>query len=970
MEDLLTPMSTAYKNIKEDQEDILVESKKQREPSQKNEFQARSPREALEILQNEPDFSNLISVLKYLDTTRDISLSSPSPLSSQLVNVLVSDIVKNYWAILSEKGKGSKAFKYKRERDLLLGCLRNTSGLGAISARLNALIAQSKITTKKGDGPDLVQLLKDYQNVLEAILHGDTVLQGLWSNLQSEPISKQAALWREVTALVGGSRVLNSAAEAHSIVKESNNTLEENTWISDGTTYNSWVASNILYWAKHLPLDSDRPWKHLTELLSKSLRLGYPNVILEAVLDLVLGAEEELKVLQKLLDIIPTYEQKSVLNCALRLLVKRHLPNDPSYDDVAWWQKDAARVSAGAAYLKTIINGNASRKDLLLSWMTGLPGAGIGEPISIRRAAIAAVSESKYDLEAILENSMQQFGDQLYIKHTPSMQQDVHVQILLLCAGYVHRISPMKLKMLARSGVYLNAVSNRLSASSDRARFLGMLVGEAISGLVESSGTQMDFKMEELQSPEAQWYKGLVGVTDSIGSVVSLREHIAPEAKPSKLSQPREVKKPTRPPQHSSKIISIEELDDEGSEEDGDDDLVPYTKPDSDEEDSDEDPTLVVRNKPTAPVYIRDLISYFRDIENYDRQRLALSTAASLIRRKSGFGTEVKDHAEELASILMGLQDKYDIDDFNELRLQAMISVLLSDPQRMAKWFARTFFDGDYSISQRASVLSTITISARELGGFKEEDKSLTKTTLTPNNNFPSKRLPERLHNVYSAEESPVDALSHQLSKTMIQPLAASLADKATGPDILKVRTFSSRLAVESRRAPPTVNALSSMVAESFFFPLTGRFFAHLKAYGGKNVIFESFLLSSYLKTLSLIMHASGTSTLQLPQMTSEFWDLLLAVRSHTIGDKAVREAVLFGFMTLLEVNGDKRRLSEKHGRELMETQRWVEATFSSIGEGGGEEERARTLAAGVLYRIREVVEKYQALLMGDLVNF
>lgn len=525
----------------------------------------------------------------------------------------------------------------------------------------------------------------------------------------------------------------------------------------------------------------------------------------------------------------------------------------------------------------------------------------------------------------------------------------------------------MKLKILARSGIYLNAVSNRLSASSDRARFLGMLVGEAISGLVESTGKQMDFKMDELKSPEAQWYKGLVGVIDSLGSVESLRKHISPEAKPSKPSLPREVNKPIRPPQLSSKIISIEELDGESSEEDND--LVPYTKPDSDEEDSDEDPTLVVRNKPTAPVYIRDLISYFRDTENYDRQRLALSTASSLIRRKSGFGTEVKDHAEELATILMGLQDKYDIDDFNDLRLQGMISVLLCDPQRMAKWFARTFFDGDYSISQRVSVLSTISISARELGGFKEEDKSLTKTAPASGNNFPSKRLPERLHNIYAAEETPVDSLSHQLSKTMIQPLAASLADKVTGPDILKVRTFSSRLAVESRRAPPTVNTLSSMVADSFFFPLTGRFFAHLKAYGGKNVIFESFLLSSYLKTLSLIMHASGSSTLQLPQMTSEFWDLLLAVRSHTIGDKSVRETVLFGFMTLLEVNGDKRRLSEKHGRELLETQRWIEAIFGSIGEGK-EEERARTLAAGVLYRIREVVEKYQALLMGDLVNF
>lgn len=523
----------------------------------------------------------------------------------------------------------------------------------------------------------------------------------------------------------------------------------------------------------------------------------------------------------------------------------------------------------------------------------------------------------------------------------------------------------MKLKTLARSGVYLNSVSNRLSASSNRARFLGMLVGEVISGLVEPAGKQMDFKMEELKSAEAQWYKGLVSIIDRIGSVESLEK--LSEAKPRKSTSLHGANKQTQPSQHSSKIISIEEIDDEASE---DDDLVPYAKPDSDEEDSDEDPTLVVRNKPTSPVYIRDLISYFRNTEDYDRQRLALANAASLIRRKSGFGTEVKDHAEELASILMGLQDKYDIDNFNNLRLQGMVSVLLCDPQRMARWFARTFFDGDYSISQRVSVLSTITISARELGGFKEEDESFTKTASSSSNSFPSKLLPERLHNIYTAEESPVDSLSHQLSKTMIQPLAASLADKATGPDVLKVKTFSSRLAVESRRAPPTVNALSAIVAESFFFPLTGRFFAHLRAFGGKNVIFESFLLSSYLKTLSLIMHASGTNTLQLPQMTSEFWDLLLAVRNHTIGDKSVREAVLFGFMSLLEVNGDKRRLSEKHGRELLETQRWVEAIFGSIGEGNEEEERSRTLAAGVLYRIREVVEKYQALLMGDLVGF
>lgn len=498
-----------------------------------------------------------------------------------------------------------------------------------------------------------------------------------------------------------------------------------------------------------------------------------------------------------------------------------------------------------------------------------------------------------------------------------------------------------------------------------------MVVGESISGLAESAGEQMDFKMDELHSDEAKWYKSLANVQDSVGTIADLRVTTVDkkrEAEPpkSRISpSPRRGKIPSTPSQKTSKIISIEEVDD--GMEDEDDDIMTYGKPDSDAEDSDDDPTLITRNKPTAPVYVRDLISYFRDSENYDKQKLALSTAAGLIRRKANFGTEVKDHVEELASLLMGLQDKYDIDNFNELRIQSMIAILLSDPTKMGKWYAKTFFDGDYSISQRASVLSTITMAARELGGHKEEDKSPTAAQASLESAFPSQRLPARLEPTW--QPSAVDALTEKMSKAMVQPLAAEVVDQATGPNVLKVRTFSSRLAVESRRAVPTVNNLAKIIADSFFFPLTGRFFAYLKAYGGKSVFFKSYLLSSYVKTLSLLLHASGTNTLQLPQMTQEFWDLLLALRSYSVGDKAVGEAVLFGFMTILDLNQDQRRLAEQHGREMLETQRWVEAFFGTLGEGE-EEQRSRTLAAGVLFRLREVVQKYQALLMGDLASF
>jgi telomere length regulation protein len=53
-----------------------------------------------------------------------------------------------------------------------------------------------------------------------------------------------------------------------------------------------------------------------------------------------------------------------------------------------------------------------------------------------------------------------------------------------------------------------------------------------------------------------------------------------------------------------------------------------------------------------------------------------------------------------------------------------------------------------------------------------------------------------------------------------------------------------------------------------------------------------------------------------------------------------------------------------------LETQEWVGNVFERVGGGSEEGDRVRMLAAGVLMRTREVVERYQRMLMGDLVDF
>lgn len=178
-----------------------------------------------------------------------------------------------------------------------------------------------------------------------------------------------------------------------------------------------------------------------------------------------------------------------------------------------------------------------------------------------------------------------------------------NAQIILLTAGYLHRSDTNELKNITGSGPYLRAISSHLAASSTRARFVGMVVGMAISQLLDSPDKAMKFDLEEMESDEALWFMSLPKTDDQAGSIkdlVAAQKDASDFHKLSKHENPK-VKRSLKQPRNdtpTSRIISIEEITDESEY----DDLLPYDKPDTDASDSDEDPTLVRRYKPKAPV--------------------------------------------------------------------------------------------------------------------------------------------------------------------------------------------------------------------------------------------------------------------------------------------------------------------------------------------------------------------------------
>ncbi|KAI7976913.1 hypothetical protein EIK77_010144 [Talaromyces pinophilus] len=131
-----------------------------------------------------------------------------------------------------------------------------------------------------------------------------------------------------------------------------------------------------------------------------------------------------------------------------------------------------------------------------------------------------------------------------------------------------------------------------------------MIVGMAISDLVEPAGKAMKFDLEGFDTEEAEWYLGLTRVDDKMSSIQALQE-LEPGkekiSKSAKTSKPKVAWAPASIQRESSKIVAIEEIMDDDVE-DEEDEFMPYAKPDSDASDSEDDPTLVQRGKPTAPV--------------------------------------------------------------------------------------------------------------------------------------------------------------------------------------------------------------------------------------------------------------------------------------------------------------------------------------------------------------------------------
>ncbi|KAL9604810.1 MAG: hypothetical protein Q9219_000258 [cf. Caloplaca sp. 3 TL-2023] len=834
MDDLLVPVSSRSTKSTLAQSDLARSSDAVGEPDLRQSKAICSAEHALDILKSHPQQEVLLQVLQWLHRNRKsnggFKVNHHPAQATQITYTLVNDILPDHWSSLFENSGNPD----RKVRDLMISALSNVPGISALVTRMKVLVNEGDNAEEKRQvKPNgKVKLLEETLSVLVSVLNGDDFMISIWSALHTRSeATRSALLWKELVTLLGNGRVLSIVAEADQIIAQEAFAIGQRSWLSDGSSYSSWIGRNLfqfLMQSEERLGDEKKAW---AQMLERAVTIGHIDQLVEAAYhDFIHGDNAPILRYQRFTMALKGSTRRAILYSMLRILVRLH------------WQSSGQpqgegeqRIGVIAALLHEFIKDEEDLISIVPDWLTT---EGVLQDIQMRRAVVVALAQYPDSLKSALSDSLSTFGDKIRIRHTPILHQEGTTENLLLLVGIVYRKDPQRIVELSRSSLYLNAISNRLSASSHGASVLGMYVGTAVSELVDPVDKRMAFGSEELKTAKAQRFLSLTKMKDELGSIGDLERQTAAtkeaKTKPQRTSEAQDIKSlPVRSSAtKGTRIISIEEVESEAESEDGD--LPTYAKPDSDASDSDEDPTLINRDKPSVPVYIDDLISGLRDTESYDRHLLALTHAASLIRRKASFGTEVTDNIQDLASILTGLADKWNLDNFQELRLQGMIAVLVAQPLEMGQWFSRTYFNGDYSISQRAAVLTTLGLGARELAGYGSEDSALTKSDhpVAKDAGFPSKQLPPRLHKLYVSEDTApllLTTASKQLEQSILRPMALDAADALSGPNALKIRTFSSRMQIEKKRSRPIPNALAKVVAEGFFLPLTARWSMHVQ---------------------------------------------------------------------------------------------------------------------------------------------
>ncbi|KAI0637229.1 telomeric DNA binding protein [Trametes polyzona] len=615
-------------------------------------------------------------------------------------------------------------------------------------------------------------------------------------------------------------------------------------------------------------------------------------------------------------------------------------------------------------------------------------------------------SRDREGLDILRRKVLDVWTDADHIRH--SLLSHHRYLTLLLLATLRYSPSPSPAHDLALSPSFVKSISTYISHLDPSIRRCGMLVAEEVA---RAAGKTLDFgdwAGDEQGKPWCRQLRELLKECDVDADAEVAEPLEADVEQPTSQPLPSDAPEPTK----AKVTVGVP-----SSGYDSDDSLTGYASPASSRsasptpselEEIERDPTIRVgAKKVPRPVYLAQLGEMLRPtggLQSGDEQlqatkvEVALEVAEELIRRKSGYGTELEENAVNLVHGLVGLQDNYELDGFDQKRQAALNALVACCPRKAAPAIIEEFFRNQYSTDQRFVMLNALALGARELASLPVPELPGRPALPSEKVAFPSKRLPPAQHKKYitagdqSRTNDPVHFLLEGISQQAIDKGREATADRV--PELVRERNLrvrpSSKISevpsdAPSRRAAlmrqlagpqhPKRTTFTEVAAEYFICPLVNRFWLFLRdeqtreartahqpmlhqyRSAGTGLVLSALVLGRLLETLAVLVHASRNAREWLAVIAPDTLELAVTVgtrplsRGESADDdeagppgepKQSKEAALLTAaleLALIVLDGcldvdGGKSLGLEHTVLLLGTGEWAGKVFESIEEG------------------------------------
>lgn len=210
----------------------------------------------------------------------------------------------------------------------------------------------------------------------------------------------------------------------------------------------------------------------------------------------------------------------------------------------------------------------------------------------------------------------------------------------------------------------------------------------------------------------------------------------------------------------------------------------------------------------SRPKYIRDLIDGLHEQKDFKVWHGSLEVSESLI--KSQLSNDDVTFAIELLTLLISMEERFYLENFEILRCQSAVAVVTVYPYDCSKHLCNLFYEsiGRYAVSHRILILKVLTISAKELSGFQKNEEKQQEQTVEINNtkyweDIIKKRVQKKTR-IISNPRTPIKCQSNRFASVadafffplirgnLINPIVSTKMDNSLQLDILGVHLLNS----------------------------------------------------------------------------------------------------------------------------------------------------------------------------------